>query len=156
NCAERPMERLIESQSPPVSLAVAMARNALAELRKSDRGPLADQPDGTNVASRSAATPRVAELRIQVVATSSRFDDDVGTATRTPAHEWSERPRAGFAGIVDAVSADVTGLSVGDEIFGITDADSLWRDRDAMTISARVVAKKPRRLSSIEAASLCQ
>ncbi len=59
-----------------------------------------------------------------------------------------------FSGVVRAVGAGVNDVAVGDEVFGVTDQGIEGCYAEKLAIKARLVAKKPPRLSHVEAAAL--
>jgi NADPH:quinone reductase-like Zn-dependent oxidoreductase len=59
-----------------------------------------------------------------------------------------------LSGVVAAVGAGVSGLAVGDEIFGVTNGRFTGGYAEYAVASAGMVARKPRRLSHVEAAAL--
>lgn len=59
-----------------------------------------------------------------------------------------------FSGVVAALGAEVRGLAIGDEVFGMADAKRGGTHAEFVAVDADAVAKKPRGLSHIEAASL--
>jgi NADPH:quinone reductase-like Zn-dependent oxidoreductase len=59
-----------------------------------------------------------------------------------------------FSGVVRAVGARVSDVAVGDEVFGVTDQGIEGCYAEKLAIKAALVAKKPRRLSHVEAAAL--
>jgi NADPH:quinone reductase-like Zn-dependent oxidoreductase len=59
-----------------------------------------------------------------------------------------------FSGVVTAAGADVQGLAVGDEVFGVADAKRGGTHADFVAADGDAVAKKPRGLSHVDAASL--
>jgi NADPH:quinone reductase-like Zn-dependent oxidoreductase len=59
-----------------------------------------------------------------------------------------------FSGVVSAVGAGVTDIAVGDAVFGVTDQGIEGCYAEKLAIKAALVAKKPARLSHVEAAAL--
>ncbi len=59
-----------------------------------------------------------------------------------------------FSGVVRAVGAGVTDIAVGDAVFGVTDQGIEGCYAEKLAIKAVLVAKKPARLSHVEAAAL--
>jgi NADPH:quinone reductase-like Zn-dependent oxidoreductase len=59
-----------------------------------------------------------------------------------------------FSGVVGAVGARVSDVAVGDEVFGVTDQGIEGCYAEKLAIKAALVAKKPPRLSHVEAAAL--
>ena len=59
-----------------------------------------------------------------------------------------------IAGIVDAVGAEVTAFAVGDEVFGVTNAQFTGGYAEYAVASAEILAKKPAGLTFNEAASV--
>ena len=58
-----------------------------------------------------------------------------------------------LSGIVEAVGADVTNLRIGDEIFGVTNELFTGAYAEFALASAKMIARKPRKLNFLEAAS---
>ena len=58
-----------------------------------------------------------------------------------------------LSGTVEAVGPGVTGFSVGEEVYGVTNAQFCGAHAEFAVASARMVAKKPQRLNHVEAAS---
>jgi len=59
-----------------------------------------------------------------------------------------------FSGVVSALGAGVTDLAVGDEVFGVVEQIRNECYAEKVAIDAAIVAKKPSRLSHVEAAAL--
>jgi NADPH:quinone reductase-like Zn-dependent oxidoreductase len=59
-----------------------------------------------------------------------------------------------FAGVVEAVGPGVSQFTSGDEVYGITNAQFVGANAEYAIASAGMIAPKPPRLSSLEAASL--
>jgi len=59
-----------------------------------------------------------------------------------------------FSGVVSALGAGVTGLKVGDPVFGVVEQVDDGCYAEKLAIKAAIVAKKPDSLSHVEAASL--
>ena len=59
-----------------------------------------------------------------------------------------------FAGVVEAVGLGVSQFASGDEVFGVTNPQFVGANAEYATASASMIAAKPLRLSSLEAASL--
>ena len=59
-----------------------------------------------------------------------------------------------FSGVVAALGADVRGLAVGDEVFGMADARRGGTHAEFAAIDGEALARKPRNLGHIDAASL--
>ncbi len=59
-----------------------------------------------------------------------------------------------FSGVVSAVGAGVTDLAVGDAVFGVCDAGIEGAYAEKIAIKAAIVAKKPGKLSHVEAAAM--
>src|SRR6476620_5602716 len=59
-----------------------------------------------------------------------------------------------FSGIVSALGAGVTDFTVGDAVFGVTDQGIEGAYAEKIAIKAAIIAKKPDRLSHVEAAAL--
>jgi NADPH:quinone reductase-like Zn-dependent oxidoreductase len=59
-----------------------------------------------------------------------------------------------FSGVVSAVGAGVTDLSVGDEVFAVCDVGQEGAYAEKIAIKAAIVAKKTDRLSHVDAAAL--
>jgi NADPH:quinone reductase-like Zn-dependent oxidoreductase len=59
-----------------------------------------------------------------------------------------------FSGVVNTVGAGVTGFTVGDAVFGVTDQGIEGAYAEKIAIKAQIIAKKPDRLSHVEAAAL--
>src|ERR1700753_42870 len=59
-----------------------------------------------------------------------------------------------FSGVVSAVGAGVSDLKVGDEVFAVCDAGQEGAYAEKIAIKASIVAKKPDRLSHVDAAAL--
>lgn len=59
-----------------------------------------------------------------------------------------------FSGVVSAVGAGVTDLAIGDAVFGVTDQGIEGAYAEKIAIKAAIVAKKPERLSHVDAAAL--
>jgi len=59
-----------------------------------------------------------------------------------------------LSGIVEAVGPDVTRLAIGDEVYGVTNNLFVGANAEFAVASAGMVALKPRRLTSLEAASI--
>ncbi|HYX82174.1 MAG TPA: NADP-dependent oxidoreductase [Gemmatimonadales bacterium] len=59
-----------------------------------------------------------------------------------------------FAGVVEAVGADVAQFNSGDEVYGVTNPQFVGANAEYAIASASMIAPKPLRLSSLEAASL--
>jgi NADPH:quinone reductase-like Zn-dependent oxidoreductase len=58
-----------------------------------------------------------------------------------------------LSGVVEAVGADVTRFTIGDEIYGVTNRLFVGANAEYAIASADMVALKPRRLTNLEAAS---
>ena len=58
-----------------------------------------------------------------------------------------------IAGVVESLGRDVTGLSVGDEVYGVTNARFTGGYPEYAACKAGMIARKPRNLSFVEAAS---
>ncbi|MGE0828641.1 MAG: NADP-dependent oxidoreductase [Hyphomonadaceae bacterium] len=59
-----------------------------------------------------------------------------------------------FSGVVSALGAGVDDLSVGDAVFGVTDHGAEGAYAEMVAIKAALVARKPDRLSHVEAAAM--
>jgi NADPH:quinone reductase-like Zn-dependent oxidoreductase len=59
-----------------------------------------------------------------------------------------------FSGVVSAVGAGVTDLRAGDAVFGVTEQSREGAYAEKIAIKAAIVAKKPARLSHIDAAAM--
>jgi NADPH:quinone reductase-like Zn-dependent oxidoreductase len=59
-----------------------------------------------------------------------------------------------FSGVVSAVGEGVSDLRVGDEVFGVCDVGQEGAYAEKIAIKAAIVAKKPDRLSHVDAAAL--
>src|SRR4030088_1912248 len=59
-----------------------------------------------------------------------------------------------FSGVVSAIGDDVTDLRVGDEVFGVCDVGQEGAYAEKIAIKAAIVARKPDRLSHVDAAAL--
>ena len=59
-----------------------------------------------------------------------------------------------IAGVVEALGADVTTFAVGDEVYGVTNAQFTGGYAEYAVASAALVAKKPKGLTFNEAASV--
>jgi NADPH:quinone reductase-like Zn-dependent oxidoreductase len=59
-----------------------------------------------------------------------------------------------FAGVVEAVGPGVTQFNTGDQVYGVTNSQFVGANAEYAIASASMIAPKPRRLSSLEAASL--
>jgi len=59
-----------------------------------------------------------------------------------------------FAGVVEAVGAGVSQFNSGDEVYGVTNPQFVGANAEYAIASAGMIAPKPLRLSSLEAASL--
>ena len=59
-----------------------------------------------------------------------------------------------FSGVVSARGADVTDFAVGDAVFGVTDQGVEGAYAEKIAIKAAIIARKPDRLSHVEAAAL--
>ena len=59
-----------------------------------------------------------------------------------------------FSGVISAVGAGVSDLSVGDEVFGVCDVGQEGAYAEKIAIKASIVAKKPAALSHVDAAAL--
>ena len=59
-----------------------------------------------------------------------------------------------FSGVVSTVGAGVTDFTVGDAVFGVTDQGIEGAYAEKIAIKAAIIAKKPDRLSHLEAAAL--
>lgn len=59
-----------------------------------------------------------------------------------------------FSGVVSAVGGGVTDLAIGDAVFGVTDQGIEGAYAEKIAIKAAIVAKKPARLSHVDAAAL--
>jgi len=59
-----------------------------------------------------------------------------------------------FSGVVSAIGAGVTDFTVGDAVFGVTDQGIEGAYAEKIAIKAAIIAKKPDRLSHLEAAAL--
>jgi NADPH:quinone reductase-like Zn-dependent oxidoreductase len=59
-----------------------------------------------------------------------------------------------FSGVVSTVGAGVTDFNVGDAVFGVTDQGIEGAYAEKIAIKAAIIAKKPDRLSHLEAAAL--
>src|SRR6478752_658896 len=59
-----------------------------------------------------------------------------------------------FSGIVSTLGAGVTDFAVGDAVFGVTDQGIEGAYAEKIAIKAAIIAKKPDRLSHVEAAAL--
>ena len=59
-----------------------------------------------------------------------------------------------FSGVVSTVGAGATDFAVGDAVFGVTDQGVEGAYAEKIAIKARIIAKKPDRLSHAEAAAL--
>src|SRR4026208_2330494 len=59
-----------------------------------------------------------------------------------------------FAGVVEAVGPGVSQFNSGDEVYGVTNAQFVGANAEYAIASASMIAPKPLRLSSLEAASL--
>jgi NADPH:quinone reductase-like Zn-dependent oxidoreductase len=59
-----------------------------------------------------------------------------------------------FAGVVEAVGPGVSGFNSSDDVYGVTNAQFVGANAEYAIASASMVAPKPSRLSSLEAASL--
>lgn len=59
-----------------------------------------------------------------------------------------------FSGVVAAVAPDVSDLAVGDPVFGVTDQGKEGAYAEKIAIRAAIVARKPDRLSHVEAAAM--
>ena len=59
-----------------------------------------------------------------------------------------------FSGVVSALGAGVTDFTVGDAVFGVTDQGIEGAYAEKIAIKAAIIAKKPDRLSHVEAAAL--
>jgi NADPH:quinone reductase-like Zn-dependent oxidoreductase len=148
------MDLLIETL-PAIGGAAAREWKSTADFWRQSGAAWADPLHGAIVSPPSTMSLRTGELRVHVRAASPRLDGEATIESRDPRLHWGARPDAGFAGLVDAVSDEVLGLSVGDEIFGIAEVDALQHDGDSLIVAARVVARKPSRLTCQESASIC-
>jgi NADPH:quinone reductase-like Zn-dependent oxidoreductase len=63
-------------------------------------------------------------------------------------------PGRDFSGVVAALGAGVTGLKVGDPVFGVVEQTAEFCYAEKVAIKAALVAKKPDSLSHVEAAAL--
>ena len=63
-------------------------------------------------------------------------------------------PGRDFSGVVSALGAGVTDLKVGDAVFGVCEVSSEAAYAEKKAIPSAIVAKKPEKLTHIEAASL--
>jgi NADPH:quinone reductase-like Zn-dependent oxidoreductase len=59
-----------------------------------------------------------------------------------------------FSGVVSALGAGVTDFAVGDPVFGVTDQGVEGAYAEKIAIKAAIIARKPDRLSHVEAAAL--
>src|SRR5215467_7169152 len=59
-----------------------------------------------------------------------------------------------LSGVVEAVGTDVTQFKNGDEVYGVTNSQFVGANADFAVASASMVAPKPPRLTSLEAASI--
>jgi NADPH:quinone reductase-like Zn-dependent oxidoreductase len=59
-----------------------------------------------------------------------------------------------FSGVVSTVGAGVTDFAVGDAVFGVTDQGIEGAYAEKIAIAAAIIARKPDRLSHVEAAAL--
>lgn len=58
-----------------------------------------------------------------------------------------------LSGIIESIGADVSGFKLGDEVYGATNEQFSGADAEYAVASARMIARKPKTLSFIEAAS---
>lgn len=58
-----------------------------------------------------------------------------------------------LCGVVDAVGAGVSAFKSGDEVYGVTNPQFVGANAEFAVVSALMIAPKPRRLSTVEAAS---
>lgn len=73
--------------------------------------------------------------------------------------DWPEdrlpaTPSYEFSGVIAALAPDVEGLSVGDEVYALTDFDRDGAAADYMVVQASFLAPKPRTLGHAEAATI--
>src|ERR1700738_3731759 len=59
-----------------------------------------------------------------------------------------------FSGVVSAIGDDVSDLRVGDEVFAVCDVGQEGAYAEKIAIKAAIVARKPDRLSHVDAAAL--
>jgi NADPH:quinone reductase-like Zn-dependent oxidoreductase len=59
-----------------------------------------------------------------------------------------------FSGVVSALGAGVTDIGIGDEVFGVCEAGQEGAYAEKIAVKAAIIAKKPSRLSHVEAAAL--
>lgn len=59
-----------------------------------------------------------------------------------------------FSGVVSALGASVSDLAVGDEVFGVTEQGKEGAYAEKIAVRAAIVARKPSRLSHLEAAAM--
>jgi len=62
-------------------------------------------------------------------------------------------PGSDLSGIVEALAPDVADFKTGDEVYGVTNPQFCGANAEFAVASANMVAKKPKRLSHLEAAS---
>ena len=58
-----------------------------------------------------------------------------------------------LAGVVEAVGAEVVGFSVGDEVYGVTNAQFCGAQAEYAVVQARMISPKPKELDFLNAAS---
>jgi NADPH:quinone reductase len=103
--------------------------------------------------------PSEGQVRVRVAAASlNPFDSAViqGYAKDFMEHRFPLIPAGDLAGTVDALGPDVTGLSVGDSVFGVT--GKVFQGEGTLaeltTASVGTIAKRPSSLGEVEAAAL--
>jgi NADPH:quinone reductase-like Zn-dependent oxidoreductase len=59
-----------------------------------------------------------------------------------------------LSGVVEGVGADVADFKIGDQVYGVTNPQFVGANAECAIASARMIARKPQRLTALEAASI--
>jgi len=95
------------------------------------------------------------QVRVDVHAASVNGADwKVRAGQYAPITNFPYIPGRDFSGVVSALGAGVTDLKVGDAVFGVVEQTAEFCYAEKVAIKASIVAKKPDRLTHVEAAAL--
>lgn len=120
-------------------------------IEVSEYGP----PDVMRLTDVSRPEPERGQLRVRVSAVGvGPWDALVREGRSGVPQRLPLTPGSDIAGTVDAVGADAPGFAVGDEVYGLTNEHFTGGYAEVALASARSMARKPKSLSFVQAASI--
>lgn len=110
-------------------------------------------PDVMQLVDRPLPTPGRGEVRVRIHATAVNRADLLQRmgVYPAPADVPADIPGLEYAGVVDALGEDTTGLAIGDRVFGLVGGGAY---AEALVVHGRALARIPEELSFEEAAAI--